>query len=83
MIMGTVRSRYTKPSSTEPSIAVAGVIHDDSKPGITTEVRSDGPLGLLLPASGPVDRRHRRIVPPGSRDAHPLIGQNRALPPVM
>src|SRR5262249_15607819 len=40
------------------------VIDNDSKPGITAEVPADNPLGLLLPTLGPLDLRHRRIVPP-------------------
>jgi hypothetical protein len=51
-----------------------GVIHHDSKPAIAAEVWADGPLGLLPPPSGPLDHRHRRIVPPEPNGAHPHIG---------
>jgi hypothetical protein len=52
-----------------------GIIHDNSKPAITAEVSADDQLGLLLPASGPLDLRHGCTVPPEPNSVHPLIGK--------
>jgi len=52
-----------------------GVIHDDPKPGVTAEVGADDPLSSVLPAPGPLDLRHRRIVPSEWGGAHPLLGK--------
>jgi hypothetical protein len=74
MIVGTAAIQIHEAFQHRAVDCSRGVIHDDSKPAITTEVSADDQLGLLLPTSGPLDLRHRRIVPPEPSDAHPLIG---------